>query len=161
MAVFRRFRNPFPGAALAFLVSLLTFAASARAQDVMTKESAALVKSAYVADIEAMKVKFLGLANAFPQDKYTWRPMEGVRSVSEVLMLIASEGYGFAPTALGASTATRTTRATTTTIAMMSHMFMATPLPALGLRSYPAGRLENASDNLLRPWTAETDDQGD
>jgi hypothetical protein len=27
--------------------------------------------------------------------------MEGVRSVSEVLMLIASEGYGFAPTAFG------------------------------------------------------------
>ena len=27
--------------------------------------------------------------------------MDGVRSVSEVLMLIASEGYGFAPTALG------------------------------------------------------------
>ena len=31
--------------------------------------------------------------------------MEGVRSVSEVLMLIASEGYGFAPMALGAPTA--------------------------------------------------------
>ena len=31
--------------------------------------------------------------------------MDGVRSVSEVLTLIASEGYGFAPTALGGQAA--------------------------------------------------------
>jgi hypothetical protein len=73
----------------------------ARGQDVLSKEAAAAVKAAFVADLEAMKVKFVGLAQAFPPDKYTWRPMEGVRSVSEVLMLIATEGYGFAPTALG------------------------------------------------------------
>jgi DinB family protein len=48
-----------------------------------------------------MRGKFVGLANAFPPDKYTWRPMDGVRSVSEVLMLIASEGYGFVPSAVG------------------------------------------------------------
>jgi hypothetical protein len=87
---------------LALLVGSLGLAAtSASAQDAITKESAAVVKAAFVADIEVMRTKFLGLAQAFPQDKYTWRPMEGVRSVSEVLMLIASEGYGFAPTALG------------------------------------------------------------
>ena len=86
------------------ILTSLVFAAGAvpaRAQDALTKESAAAVKSAFIADIDAMKVKFVGLAQAFPPDKYTWRPMEGVRSVSEVLMLIASEGYGFAPTALG------------------------------------------------------------
>src|SRR5439155_3827727 len=75
--------------------------ASASAQDSMTKESAAVVKASFIADLDGMKTKFLGLAQAFPPDKYTWRPMDGVRSVSEVLMLIASEGYGFAPTALG------------------------------------------------------------
>jgi DinB family protein len=90
------------GLTLALLVGSLGLAAtSASAQDAMTKESAAVVKAAFVADLEVMRAKFLGLAQAFPQDKYTWRPMEGVRSVSEVLMLIASEGYGFAPTALG------------------------------------------------------------
>jgi len=82
-------------------IALAVLAAPARAQDVISKESAAVVKASYIADIEAMRVKFLGLAQAFPADKYTWRPMDGVRSVSEVLMLIASEGYGFAPTALG------------------------------------------------------------
>lgn len=96
-----RFSNPSVAAALACGLALLSVAVPARAQDVMTKESAAAVKATYVADLEAMKAKFLGLANAFPQDKYTWRPMDGVRSVSEVLMLIASEGYGFAPSALG------------------------------------------------------------
>jgi hypothetical protein len=80
-------------------------AAPASAQDVLTRESAAAVKAAFLADLEVMRGKFIGLAEAFPQDKYTWRPMEGVRSVSEVLMLIASEGYGFAPTALGAKPA--------------------------------------------------------
>ena len=82
-------------------VMLATLSTPARAQEVMTTESAAVVKAAYLADLEAMRVKFVGLAEAFPQDKYTWRPMEGVRSVSEVLMLLATEGYGYAPTALG------------------------------------------------------------
>jgi DinB family protein len=80
-------------------------AAPARAQDVMTKESAATLKAAFVADLDAMHQKFLGLANAFPQDKYTWRPMDGVRSVSEVLMLAAMEGYSFVPNSFGAKPA--------------------------------------------------------
>ena len=89
-------------AALAAL--LLAGTPVANAQD-LTPESAAAVKAAYLADMEVMRGKFLGLADAFPQDLYMWRPMEGVRSVSEVLMLIASEGYGFAPRALGAEAA--------------------------------------------------------
>lgn len=88
----------------ALAVLLLAAAPAADAQD-LTPESAAAMKAAYLADMEVMRGKYLGLADAFPQDLYTWRPMEGVRSVSEVLMLIASEGYGFAPMALGAPTA--------------------------------------------------------
>ena len=78
--------------------------ATSAAQD-LTPESAAAVKAAFLADIEVMREKFMALAGAFPEDTYTWRPMEGVRSVSEVLMLIAGEGYAFAPMALGAETA--------------------------------------------------------
>jgi len=84
-----------------FASTLLLSTSTASAQDAMTKESAAVVKAAFLADLEVMRGKFIGLAQAFPADKYTWRPMDGVRSVSEVLMLIASEGYGFAPTGLG------------------------------------------------------------
>jgi hypothetical protein len=68
-------------------------------------ESAEAVKASFIADIEAMREKYNGLAEAFPEETYTWRPMEGVRSVSEVLMQIASEGYGFAPTAFGGAAA--------------------------------------------------------
>ena len=91
---------------IAALASLLLagMPATSAAQD-LTPESAAAVKAAFLADIEVMRGKFLGLADAFPEDTYTWRPMEGVRSVSEVLMLIAGEGYAFAPMALGAETA--------------------------------------------------------
>ena len=71
----------------------------------MTKESAAVVKAAFLADLEVMRGKFIGLAQAFPADKYTWRPMDGVRSVSEVLMLAAFEGYSFIPTSFGAKAA--------------------------------------------------------
>ena len=87
--------------AVAIVVAVTLAAVPARAQDVISKESAAELKASVLGDLETLRGKFVGLAEAFPQDKYTWRPMEGVRSVSEVLMLIASEGYGFAPTALG------------------------------------------------------------
>jgi len=102
VSTFRVARRRFASIGLAVIAStLLLTTSTASAQDVMTKESAAVVKAAFLADLEVMRGKFIGLAQAFPADKYTWRPMEGVRSVSEVLMLIASEGYGFAPTGLG------------------------------------------------------------
>ncbi len=88
-------------ASCAAMSALLAAPSTVRAQDVMTKESVATLKTAFAADLAAMQEKFLGLANAFPQDKYTWRPMEGVRSVSEVLMLAAFEGYAFVPTTMG------------------------------------------------------------
>lgn len=48
-----------------------------------------------VADLEAMRDKFIGLAEAFPEDLYDWRPMDGVRSVRDVFALIAAEGNLF------------------------------------------------------------------
>lgn len=88
-------------------VALVSRSVPVHAQDRITIESAAAMKAAFLVDLERMRNKFIGLAEAFPQDKYTWRPMDGVRSVSEVLMLIASEGYGFAPTAFGGQSALR------------------------------------------------------
>ena len=102
LPTYRVTRRRFASIGLAvFASTLLLSTSTASAQDAMTKESAAVVKAAFLADLEVMRGKFIGLAQAFPADKYTWRPMDGVRSVSEVLMLIASEGYGFAPTGLG------------------------------------------------------------
>ena len=44
-------------------------------------------------DLSESQEKILSLAEAIPADKYTWRPEEGVRSVSEVLMHIAGSNY--------------------------------------------------------------------
>jgi hypothetical protein len=103
----------FPAAvtALAFiLVAQATPSAQAPAPAPITKEAAAAVKAAFLADLTVMEGKFVGLAEAFPQDKYTWRPMEGVRSVSEVLMLAAMEGYSFIPNSFGGKPAQIGTR---------------------------------------------------
>ena len=98
------FRTLLAGFALAAL-TVATLPTTATAQDVMTKESVATLRTAFLADLATMHDKFLGLAQAFPPDKYTWRPMEGVRSVSEVLMLAAMEGYAFIPSSFGGKNA--------------------------------------------------------
>ena len=98
--------------AMLALASLVCLAAASpvRAQDVINKDGAALVKASFINDLDTLRGKFLGLAEAFPQDKYTWRPMDGVRSVSEVLMLAAFEGYNFIPSTFGAKGADLGTR---------------------------------------------------
>jgi len=96
----RRFLTPLV-TLVAMSASLALVPAPARAQDVMSKESVAELKTSFLADLEVMRGKYVGLAEAFPQDKYDWRPMEGVRSVAEVLMLAAMEGYSFIPTSFG------------------------------------------------------------
>ena len=85
---------------LAAVLATAALSTPARAQDI-TKEDAAAVKAAWLADLEAVKGKFVQLGNAFPDDKMAWRPMEGVRSVAEVLALVASEFNGFVPGAIG------------------------------------------------------------
>ena len=94
------FRRALATLSLASIVCLA--AAPARAQEVINKDAAAALKSSFIHDLDTLQTKFVGLAQAFPQDKYTWRPMDGVRSVSEVLMLAALEGYNFIPTSFGA-----------------------------------------------------------
>ena len=95
---------------LAAVLATAAQSTPAHALDVISKEAAAALKASIIADLDVMKGKFVGLAEAFPQDKYTWRPMEGVRSVSEVLMLAAMEGYSFVPTSFGGKAAQLGTR---------------------------------------------------
>lgn len=55
---------------------------------------------ALLRDLATAEQKLNALAEAIPEDKYGWRPAEGVRSVGEVLMHIAADNY-FLPTAAG------------------------------------------------------------
>lgn len=48
------------------------------------------------ANIEGVEGKLVQLAEAIPQAKYDWAPSEGVRSVSQVFMHIASANHFFA-----------------------------------------------------------------
>jgi uncharacterized damage-inducible protein DinB len=75
--------------AIGFL--LCTGAARTYAQ---TPSSGFDFKAASLADVKDAESKFVGLAKAIPADKYTWRPGEGVRSVSEVFLHIVSVDYG-------------------------------------------------------------------
>lgn len=85
---------------LAAILATAALSTPARAQDI-SKEDAAAMKAAFLADLETVKGKFVQLGGAFPDDKMSWRPMEGVRSVAEVLALVASEFNGFVPSGIG------------------------------------------------------------
>jgi len=87
------------GSTLALIlgVALLLPAAPVAAQ-----EGATFI-SDYVADFERASKKLVSLAEAMPEEKYSWRPAEGVRSVSELFMhvtgvnLLVPAGLGAAP----------------------------------------------------------------
>lgn len=56
------------------------------------------VKAEFLRQFDAAATKLTRLAEAMPAENYGWRPMEGVRSVSEVFMHVAGGCYGFART---------------------------------------------------------------
>jgi uncharacterized damage-inducible protein DinB len=53
-----------------------------------------------IAQLDDARDKLIQLAEAIPQEKYSWRPGEGVRSVSEALMHVVGANYYF-PTLAG------------------------------------------------------------
>ena len=69
--------------------------------DALSATSAVHVRDQYIADLDSLHAKFVALANAIPEDKYGWRPAPGVRSVSEVLMHVASEWFFYVPQSVG------------------------------------------------------------
>jgi uncharacterized damage-inducible protein DinB len=46
------------------------------------------------------KDKFVGLAEAMPEESYGWRPMEGVRSVGDVFVHVAADNW-YGPALMG------------------------------------------------------------
>ena len=94
------------------LVSCTTLLAAplprtARAQDAVSAATVTEVRKQFLVDLDTLQSKVLALANAFPEEKYAWRPVAGVRSVSEVLMHVASEYYVFSPQAYNATVSPR------------------------------------------------------
>ena len=75
----------------------LLFAAAvvpAFAQAAPSADKAFDFRSEAVVELKAAQDELVSLAQAMPQDKYTWRPEEGVRSVSEVYLHVAAGNFG-------------------------------------------------------------------
>ncbi len=51
------------------------------------------IRAEIVKELNEAEEKITSLANDFPQAKCTWRPEEGVRSVSEVILHVAAANY--------------------------------------------------------------------
>ena len=96
---FTRTRYSRTTACLALALAFVTLVA---AGPTMAQCSASGMRAAYLADFETMQTKFKELAGAMDADSYGWRPMDDVRTVSEVFMLIVAENY-VVPSAWGAT----------------------------------------------------------
>ena len=82
-------------AMLLFAVSLLLPGVSS-GQDVWKGSSGVEVtgfRAVFLKDCGDARRKLLGLAETTPAEKYSWRPMEGVRSVGEVFVHVANDNY--------------------------------------------------------------------
>lgn len=51
------------------------------------------VRAEVLGELKYEEGRFVRLAQAIPAEKYTWRPVEGVRSISEVFMHVAAANY--------------------------------------------------------------------
>jgi uncharacterized damage-inducible protein DinB len=58
------------------------------------------VVAALANDVRQAEQKLIGLAEAIPEDRWSWRPAEGVRSIGEVFLHIAADNY-FIPAMAG------------------------------------------------------------
>jgi uncharacterized damage-inducible protein DinB len=58
------------------------------------------LKAQAVLDLRQLQQKYTTLAQAIPQEKYSWRPAEGVRSINELFLHVAGAGFYF-PTLKG------------------------------------------------------------
>ena len=73
-------------------LALLVFAAASPAA-AQAPAAPAGVRGEILAQFDDAVSKLLQLAEAIPQEKYTWRPSAGARSVSQVLMHVTGGNY--------------------------------------------------------------------
>lgn len=98
--VMRRHSSTLVGS-LAFTLALASPVRISRAQESFDAKSAAHLRDAFLTDMDSVHSKVVALAAAIPEDKYSWRPAPGVRSVSEVLGHQACEWYFYLPQSVG------------------------------------------------------------
>ena len=84
-------------AALTFGFALAALASAAAQQPAGAPADAPTsgYRAEFLKDFADLESKFVRLAEKMPAEKYTWRPAEGVRSVSEVFLHVAGANFGF------------------------------------------------------------------
>ncbi len=85
---------------LLFCVVCFAAIASCHAQQPPALTASSAVDGYLRQQFSAIGKNYARLAQAIPAEKYAWRPGEGVRSVSEVLLHVAGANYNF-PAMLG------------------------------------------------------------
>jgi uncharacterized damage-inducible protein DinB len=80
-------------AALGASVIPANLAAQAQPQTTVPQSTAPTVTQELLRDLRGVERKLIGLAEAIPEDRFGWRPMDGARSVTEVLMHVAAANY--------------------------------------------------------------------
>jgi len=127
----------------------------APATDVVAQD-ASVVRAELADAVQTAGEKVVALAEAMPREKYTWRPGEGVRSVSEVYMHIVGTNYWFTtlvggvpPTASGVTAAYNTVpplEKETNKEAVVRQLRASFEYLSNFIRSAPADRLDEAVD---------------
>jgi uncharacterized damage-inducible protein DinB len=84
------------------VTALATSSIAAQAPYSPDRATALEMRKEFLTELDSLHSKFMQLAEAFPADKYAWRPAPGVRSVGEVFMHVASEYYYWTPAVFGA-----------------------------------------------------------
>lgn len=95
----QNFRRPAVVALATLAAAIVAPAAPAQSQTPAGAARPAVV-DALLRDIAQLEEKLMGLAEAIPEESYAWRPGEGVRSVSEVMLHVAADNW-FLPTIAG------------------------------------------------------------
>jgi uncharacterized damage-inducible protein DinB len=85
-------------ALLALVAAPAAFADHHEKDDDMMMGKANPARDAMLADYGRATGHLVDLANAMPADKYSWRPADGVRSVSEVFMHVAAANFHISAT---------------------------------------------------------------
>lgn len=95
-------RRILPTTLLTFTLTTLIFIApvDAHAQRPAADSSRPAAVAALMRDLASVEEKLLTLAEAVPEDRFGWRPADGVRSFSEVMVHIAADNW-FLPTVVG------------------------------------------------------------
>jgi uncharacterized damage-inducible protein DinB len=76
-----------------FIVVLFVLALVALSAPALRAQDQPAYVTDYLGQIEYVQGQVLALEGAVPQDKYSWRPAEGVRSIGEVYRHIAGGNY--------------------------------------------------------------------